>query len=79
MYDSIEYAYLYAIFPENEGLSAMDTYKQAQLTCDNGSNQQMLDPMSVASDFVHSYYGHTKATNDSFEEVQCPPEGEYRF
>lgn len=79
VYDAPEYGWIYAIFPNREDFSAIEFYTELQVSCDKGNDRELLDPFCVALSFVNSYYGHTNAAADSFEEVQGPPEGKYRF
>ena len=59
------------IFDKNNDLTYIKTIY--------GEEQELLNPASVALLFIHSYYGHTKATLDSLEKVQTPPNGDFRF
>ena len=79
VYDAAEYGYLYAIFPREEGRTAMEVYAQQQAAADAGDRPELLDPLRVALAFVQARYGHEKATEDSFEEVSGPPEGHFVF
>ena len=79
VYDAAEYGYIYAIFPREDDRSAMEVYAELQASADEGNDRELLDPLRVALEFVKARYGHAKATADSFEEVQGPPEGHYTF
>ena len=79
VYDAAEYGYIYAIFPREDDRPAMEVYAELQASADEGNNRELLYPLCVALDFVKARYGHSKATADSFEEVQSPPGGHYTF
>jgi len=79
VYDAAEYGWLYAVFPGDGETTAAEIYEEIQTACDSGDSRELCDPLQAALAFVQSYYGHTRATADSFEEVQSPPEGNYRF
>jgi len=79
VYDDAKYGYIYAIFPREDDRTAMEIYSEQQAAADAGDLTELLDPLGAALAFVHARYGHAKATADSFEEVQGPPEGHYVF
>ncbi len=79
VYDAEEYGYIYAVFPREAERPAMEVYTEQQASADGGNHGELLDPLSVALEFVKARYGHGKATADSFEEASGPPEGHYTF
>ncbi len=79
VYDAAEYGYIYAVFPREADRTAMEVYTERQAAADEGNHPELLDPLSVALEFVKARYGHEKATADSFEEASGPPEGHYTF
>lgn len=78
-YDDPKYGYIYAVFPNSDGMSAVEIYENMQSSCDAGQDVYLTDPLEVALRFVKDYFGHTEATHDSFEETDNVPEGNYHF